>query len=104
MNDLQTTVDGRRVPGSAGFGAVLTYGFGTAVLVWMVWYLTHLPWLGLAEQAALPAIRFQVPTTSRPLSWADVPCSGVEVPSTPSFVLRRTSPFTRTRKAEGPEW
>lgn len=40
------------------FGPVLTFGFATAVGVWTAWYLTHLPWLELKEQATIPALLF----------------------------------------------
>ena len=44
------------VGGRGALGPILTYGFGTAVLVWTVWYITHLPWLELPEKATLPVI------------------------------------------------
>lgn len=37
-------------------GPVLVHGFAAALAVWVSWFLTHLPWLGLGEQVALPVI------------------------------------------------
>lgn len=37
-------------------GPVLTIGFGSAVAVWCAWFITHLPWLGMAEQTSLPIL------------------------------------------------
>jgi len=36
--------------------AAVTQGFATAVAVWCAWYITHIPWLGLSEQASLPVL------------------------------------------------
>jgi cytochrome c oxidase assembly protein subunit 15 len=53
MNETRT--QDARTRGSLA-GPILTYGFGTAILVWTVWYLTHLPWAGVSEQASIPVI------------------------------------------------
>lgn len=37
-------------------GPVLTIGFATAVAVWCAWFITHLPWMGMAEQTSLPIL------------------------------------------------
>ena len=34
----------------------LTVAFAAALTVWWVWFLTHLPWLGLSEQVSIPTI------------------------------------------------
>lgn len=37
-------------------GALVAQGFAAAVAVWCAWYITHIPWLNLSEQARLPAL------------------------------------------------
>ncbi len=36
--------------------SIFTIGFGAAIAVWWTWFVTHLPWLGIAEQLSLPSI------------------------------------------------
>ena len=38
------------------FGPILTLGFATTVTVWIVAYLTHLPWINLSERVAGPVV------------------------------------------------
>lgn len=35
-------------------GPSMTIGFFAATFLWTTWFITHLPWLGLAQQVALP--------------------------------------------------
>jgi cytochrome c oxidase assembly protein subunit 15 len=34
----------------------LVYGFGTAAAVWVAWFITHLPWAGVAESISIPIL------------------------------------------------
>jgi heme a synthase len=36
--------------------ASLLYGFGTAIAVWVAWFVTHLPWLGVDERTSVPLL------------------------------------------------
>jgi heme a synthase len=38
------------------WGLVLTYGFGTALAIWIAWFFTHLPWLGIPEPVSIPVL------------------------------------------------
>lgn len=38
------------------YGAILFYGFTASTLVWCGWFVTHLPWLNIPEQASLPIL------------------------------------------------
>src|SRR5690349_6654161 len=40
----------------ATIGPVLVGGFGATVAMACVWFVTHLPWFGLAEQVAIPVV------------------------------------------------
>jgi heme a synthase len=40
----------------SSFETILVTGVATSVAVWTTWFLTHLPWLGLQEQVALPIV------------------------------------------------
>jgi cytochrome c oxidase assembly protein subunit 15 len=37
-------------------GAALTCGFAVAIGLWIAWFVTHLPWLGLPEQFSMPGL------------------------------------------------
>lgn len=37
-------------------GPVLVQGFATATIVWITWFISHLPWLGLSESMATPLV------------------------------------------------
>lgn len=37
-------------------GPMLTAGLAAAVGLWSAWFITHLPWLGIAEQISLPIL------------------------------------------------
>lgn len=41
---------------SETLGSVLVIGFAAAVAVWCAWFITHLPWLGVAEQTSIPLL------------------------------------------------
>jgi cytochrome c oxidase assembly protein subunit 15 len=47
--------------------AALVGGFGTAIALWIAWFITHLPWIGMAEQVALPTV---IGVWSMGLLWA----------------------------------
>src|SRR5262249_38943926 len=55
MNNIQTTVP-TTTTHTERAGPILTYGVATGLGVGVVWYITHLPWLELSQQAALPVI------------------------------------------------
>ncbi len=38
------------------WGAILTGGFATALVLWTAWFVTHLPWTGLAESTSVPIL------------------------------------------------
>lgn len=43
-------------PSTRSVGPAIFAGFAAAVTVWSVWYVTHLPWLHLAESVSIPVI------------------------------------------------
>lgn len=43
-------------PRSPLLGPVVVAGFSAAVAVWCAWFITHLPWIAISEQLALPII------------------------------------------------
>jgi cytochrome c oxidase assembly protein subunit 15 len=40
----------------SALGPVLVFGFGTAVLLWSVWFITHMPWAGIPDRPAVDVI------------------------------------------------
>jgi cytochrome c oxidase assembly protein subunit 15 len=38
------------------FSPALTCGFAVSIVLWIAWFITHLPWLGLGEQVSLPVL------------------------------------------------
>lgn len=59
MVDQRTTAS-TGIPGGQAaqpsWPSVLVSGIGVAIPVWITWFLTHLPWLGLEEKVSIPAI------------------------------------------------
>lgn len=45
---------GERVKPAFPWPAVIVGGFGAAITLWTMWFLTHLPWLELKEPQAMP--------------------------------------------------
>lgn len=38
------------------WGPILTGGFATALVLWTTWFVTHLPWTGIAESTSIPVL------------------------------------------------
>jgi len=41
---------------SERLGRAIVVGFASAVAVWITWFITHLPWVGMSEQVSLPIV------------------------------------------------
>ncbi len=54
INPIAQPAIGERIRPLFPLGAVIVGGFASAVTLWSMWFLTHLPWLGIAEAVAMP--------------------------------------------------
>lgn len=50
----------------------LVHGFAIAIALWIAWYITHLPWLGLDEHTSLPILLMVWLASAAAAGW----CSG----------------------------
>jgi len=54
INPISQPAVGERIRPAFPLGAAIVGGFASAVALWSVWFITHLPWLGLRESIATP--------------------------------------------------
>lgn len=54
MNPITKPAIGERIKPAFPLAAAIVGGFGAAVTLWSMWFLSHLPWLGLSEAVAMP--------------------------------------------------
>lgn len=51
MSSLQVGSDS-----SGTFGRAVVVGFASSVAVWITWFMTHLPWVGMSEPVSMPIV------------------------------------------------
>lgn len=54
INPVAVPAIGERARPPFPLGAAVVGGFGSAVALWSMWFITHLPWIGLPEIVATP--------------------------------------------------
>ncbi len=52
--DTTSSTDHAQRPSHSTGAAIVTGGFASTLVLWSAWFVTHLPWLKLDEQVALP--------------------------------------------------
>ena len=55
-NTEHNTINSLRTGTQVAMGYALVFGFAAAALVWTAWFVTHLPWLGIAESVRVGTI------------------------------------------------
>lgn len=53
---MDNSIQARPVDRTGLIGPVLTGGFFSAVVLWITWFVTHLPWLQVPEHISLPVL------------------------------------------------
>src|SRR6185295_8075107 len=83
---MLTTGDTTKPAPKPLLGPGLTAGFAMAVLLWVAWYISHLPWLGLDEHASLPLLLGVWLACAIAIGWAFGRGRGAQVGSVAGFI------------------